>query len=85
MQDQQGKTQDESGKESEPGPSRPDERWPDSSQSIEDLKATSERIKDKIVEEKRRHDLPLDSTLGDPNWDERAKDGHLDRPDDEED
>ena len=53
--------------------------------SVEDLEEASERLKQRILEEKRRHDLPLDSTLGDPNWDERAKDGHLDRPDDDDD
>ena len=34
-------------------------------------------LKKRIEEAKRRHDMPLDSNLGDPNWEERAADGHL--------
>jgi hypothetical protein len=58
---------------------------PDASQAVEHLKAASKRLKDRIEEEKRRRDLPIDSNLGDPKWEERAKDGHLDlAPEDEE-
>ncbi len=53
---------------------------PDASQAVDQLKATSKRLKERIEEEKRRHDLPMDSNLGDPNWEEQAKDGHLDLP-----
>ena len=48
--------------------------------SLEQLKAASGRLKDKIEQERKRHDLPLDSNLGDPNWEESAADGHLDVP-----
>ncbi len=64
---------------------QPDETpAPDASQSVDRLKATSKRLKDRIEVEKHRHDLPLDSNLGDPNWEEQAKDGHLDLPPEEE-
>jgi hypothetical protein len=29
--------------------------------------------------------MPFDSTLGNPNWDKNAADGHLDVPDDDDD
>lgn len=64
-------------------PSRPG--GPDPDPPIEDLEAAAKRLKEKIAEERRRHDMPLNSTLGDPNWDERAKDGRFDRPDDDDD
>jgi hypothetical protein len=49
-----------------------------------DLKKASDDLKKRIDEEKRRHDMPVDSNLGDPSWEERAADGHLDRPDDDD-
>ena len=73
---------DEVGKEQANGDG--DERWPDPSQSVEELKTTAKRLKVRIEQEKRRMDLPVDSTLGDPNWDKRAKDGNLDLPDDQD-
>ena len=64
---------------------QPDETpGPDASQSVDQFKAASKRLKDRIEVEKRRHDLPVDSNLGDPNWEEQAKDGHLDLPPEEE-
>jgi hypothetical protein len=42
-------------------------------------------LKRRIEEAKRRHDMPVDSNLGDPNWEERAADGHLDIPQSAED
>jgi hypothetical protein len=63
----------------------PDENpAPDDSRAIDQLQAQSKRLKERIEEEKRRHDMPVDSHLGDPNWEERAKDGHLDLPPDED-
>ena len=60
---------------------QPDETpAPDASQSVEELKALSKRLKERIEEERRQHDLPVDSHLGDPDQEERAKDGHLDLP-----
>jgi len=69
----------------EPDPSPTEANGPGASQSLEALEAATKRLGEKIAEAKRRHDLPVDSTLGDPNWDERAKDGRFDRKDDDED
>jgi hypothetical protein len=52
--------------------------------SLDQLKAKSQDVKAKIEQEKRLHDLPLDSKLGDPNWEESVADGHLDLPDTED-
>lgn len=56
----------------------------DFSKSLERLKQESQEVKAKIEQEKRRHDLPLDSSLGDPAWEEKAADGRFDVPDDED-
>ena len=53
--------------------------------SLRDLKQASDELKAKIDEAKRNHDMPLDSALGDPNWEERAADGRFDRPEEEDD
>jgi hypothetical protein len=50
-----------------------------------DAKEQSLDLKRRIDEAKRRHDMPVDSNLGDPNWEERAADGHLDLPDEDDD
>lgn len=55
------------------------------SQSFDELKQKSEQLKAKIEEEKRKHDMPLDSTLGDPEWEEKAADGRLDIPEETDD
>jgi hypothetical protein len=52
---------------------------------VHDLRKTSEELKAKIAEAKARNDMPLDSALGNPNWERQAADGHLDVPDDDED
>ena len=52
--------------------------------SMSDLRLASEALKVKIAEAKARSDMPLDWTLGDPNWDKNAADGHLDVPDDDD-
>ncbi len=49
-----------------------------------DRKAVEE-LKAKIAKARGRSDMPFDSTLGNPNWDKNAADGHLDVPDDDED
>jgi hypothetical protein len=49
------------------------------------LKEKSKEVKAKIEQEKRRHDLPLDSKLGNPAWEEKAADGHLDIPEQADD
>ena len=53
--------------------------------SMSDLRRASEELKTKIAEAKARNDMPIDSTLGNPNWDKNAADGHLDVPDDDDD
>jgi hypothetical protein len=53
-------------------------------QSLDRLREESNDLKRKIDEEKRRHDMPIDSNLGDPDFEERAKDGHLDRSDEDD-
>jgi hypothetical protein len=50
-------------------------------QSLARLKETSNKLREKIVEEKRRRDMPIDSALGDPEQEVRNADGHLDLPD----
>jgi hypothetical protein len=50
-----------------------------------DLRKASEDLKAKIAEAKRRNDMPLDSALGNPNWEKNAADGHLDVRDEEGD
>jgi len=53
--------------------------------SAPDLRKASAELKAKIAEARGRSDLPLDWTLGNPNWDSNAADGHLDVPDDDDD
>jgi hypothetical protein len=45
----------------------------------------SEDLKARTEEARKRNDMPLDSTLGNPKWDQDASDGRLDRRDDEDD
>ncbi len=57
----------------------------DFARSLESLKTESEDVKARIEQEKRKHDLPLDSNLGNPDWEEKAADGHLDLPEGDDD
>jgi hypothetical protein len=50
-----------------------------------DLRKASDDLKAKVAEAKRRNDMPLDSALGNPNWEKNAADGHLDVRDEEGD
>jgi hypothetical protein len=50
-----------------------------------DLRQAAEDLKTKIAEAKRRNDMPVDSALGNPAWERRAADGHLDVPDEDDD
>ncbi len=52
---------------------------------VQELRKASEELKAKIAEAKSRNDMPLDSALGNPNWEKNAADGHLDVPDAEDD
>ncbi len=49
--------------------------------SLPELRQASDELKAKIDEAKRRNDMPVDSALGNPAWEQRAADGHLDVPD----
>ena len=53
--------------------------------SMSNLRWASEELKARIAKAKARNDMPFDSTLGNPNWDKNAADGHLDVPDDDDD
>ena len=53
--------------------------------STSNLRKASDELKAKIAKAKGRSDMPFDSTLGNPNWDRNAADGHLDLPDDDDD
>ena len=67
--------------QNEPGEKKPaDQGTP----STEDLRKASEELKAKIAEAKARNDMPLDSALGNPNWEKRAADGRFDLPDDDD-
>jgi hypothetical protein len=52
--------------------------------STAEAKRASAALKAKIAAVKTRNDLPIDSTLGNPEWDKNVADGHLDLPDDED-
>jgi hypothetical protein len=52
----------------------------DFTKSLDRLKEQSKEVKAKIEQEKRRHDLPVDSKLGNPAWEQSVADGHLDLP-----
>ncbi len=55
------------------------------SRSLERLKDASRDLKDRIEEEKRRQDMPIDAALGNPEWEQLAKDGRFDRPPSDDD
>lgn len=52
------------------------------SKALDRLKTESRDLKERIEEERRRQAMPLDSHLGDPEWEQKAKDGRFDRPED---
>ncbi len=56
----------------------------DLAQSLEKLKEDSQELKAKIEQEKRRLDLPVDSKLGNPEWEQSVSDGHLDLPEEDD-
>ncbi len=49
--------------------------------ALPELRKAADDLKTKIDEAKRRNDMPVDSALGNPGWEQRAADGHLDVPD----
>ena len=56
----------------------------DDEASTSRLQQKSAKLKAKIAAAKARSDMPFDATLGSPNWDKDAADGHLDLPDDDD-
>ena len=52
--------------------------------SASDLRKASDDLKARIAEARGRNDMPLDSALGNPNWEKRAADGRFDVPDDDD-
>ena len=54
------------------------------SKSLKRLEEESEELKAKIERERRAHDMPVDSNLGNPDWEEKAKDGRFDAPKEKE-
>jgi hypothetical protein len=56
----------------------------DFSKSLKQLEEESKELKSKIDQDRRAHDMPVDAQLGDPKWEEKAKDGRFDLPEDED-
>ncbi len=56
-----------------------------SSKSLEELAEELKELKARIEQERRTHAMPLDSKLGDPNWEEKAADGRFDAPENKDD
>jgi hypothetical protein len=52
--------------------------------SLTDLKEASRDLKEKIIAEKKRNDMPVNSSLGDPEVDARNADGRNDLPDNDD-
>jgi hypothetical protein len=65
-----------------PDPDKP--AGEDFSKSLRKLEEESSDLKAKIKQERRAHNMPIDSQLGDPKWEEKAKDGRFDRAEDED-
>ena len=66
------------------GPAQDKPAGEEFSKSLKQLEEESRELKSKIDEDRRAHDMPIDSQLGDPKWEEKAKDGRFDRPEDED-
>jgi hypothetical protein len=50
-----------------------------------ELERASEELKQKIEEQRRKHDMPVNSSLGNPDVDAQNADGHNDVKDDDDD
>jgi hypothetical protein len=55
------------------------------SKSLKELEEESSELKSRIDQERRAHDMPINSQLGDPKWEEKAKDGRFDVPEEDKD
>jgi hypothetical protein len=49
--------------------------------SLAELEAASRDLKERIIDEKRRNDMPIDSALGNPEIEKQNADGRNDLPD----
>ena len=58
---------------------------PTGQESLTDLKEASRVLKEKIIEEKKRNAMPINSSLGDPEVDVRNADGRNDLPEEDDD
>jgi hypothetical protein len=67
--------------EAQPGAERLDRM----TESLTELRKASEDLKARIAEARRRSEMPIDSALGNPNWEQDAADGRFDVPDEEDD
>jgi hypothetical protein len=56
----------------------------DFSKSLKRLEEESTELKARIDRERRAHEMPVDSQLGNPDWEEKAADGRFDRQKDDE-
>ena len=65
-----------------PDPDKP--AGEDFSKSLKHLEEESSELKAKIEQERRAQNMPLNSQLSDPKWEEKAKDGRFDRPEGED-
>ena len=52
--------------------------------SLDELKEASRDLKERIIEEKRRNDMPVNSSLGDPKIDAENADGRNDLHEEED-
>ena len=52
---------------------------------IEAMKRRSQELKDKIEEQRRKNDMPINSSLGNPETDAENADGRRDLPDEDDD
>jgi hypothetical protein len=52
---------------------------------LAELKKTSQDLKERIIEEKKRNAMPINASLGDPTVDARNADGRNDLPDQDDD
>ena len=52
--------------------------------TLADLKEASRDLRERIIEEKKRNDMPINSSLGDPEVDARNADGRNDLPEEDD-
>ena len=65
-----------------PDPDKP--AGEDFSKSLKELEEELNELKARIEQERRALNMPINSKLGDPKWEEKAKDGRFDRPEGED-